>query len=259
MEERLTFSRGKIAAFLACQRRFQLRYLERLPWPLAPLDDKGEEARLRGERFHQLLHRHFLDLAVTDEMIEGRTVGRWWQTFKKQGPSLPKGQLFPELSLTVPIGRHLLTGRFDLLVLGDRQAHIFDWKTEARPRTKAELTEDFQTRLYLALAVQGSTALEQDVDPDHLSLTYWFVNDPTQAVTISYSQQWHDRNWAELRAIIEEIDRQLTTMTVLPLTDDLVECGRCAYQIYCGRLAGTVSLDDWEMEEEAADLAPPVP
>ena len=264
MDERLTLSRAKLTAFLACQRRFQLRYREQLAWPLAPLDDRGEEARLRGERFHQLLHRHFLGLPITDEMVEDKTVGRWWQTFKKQGPVLSSGsprshRAFPELSLTVPIGRHLLTGRFDLLILGEKAAHIYDWKTDARPRTEAELVNDLQTRLYLALAVEGSPALEQPVDPDQLSLTYWYVNDPAAAVTISYSKEAHHDNWATLAAVVQEIDTQLSTQTVLPLTDDLGECARCAYQIYCGRQMATMSLDEWELEDVAVELAPPTP
>jgi hypothetical protein len=259
MDERVTFSRAKIAAFLACQRRFQLRYQEQLPWPLPPLDDKGEQARLRGEQFHQLLHRHFLQLPITDDMVEDKALARWWQTFKKEGALLPKGQLFPELSLTVPIGRHLLTGRFDLLIQGDSHTHIFDWKTDARPRSKADLAGDLQTRLYLALAVEGSTALEKPVDPEQLSLTYWYVNDPAGAVSFAYSREQHESNWAGLAAIVAEIDHQLTTKTVLPLTDNLDECARCAYQIYCGRLSATMSIDEWEMEDLTADLAPPTP
>lgn len=259
MNERLTFSRAKLAAFLACRRRFQLRYLEQLPWPLPPLDDKGEQARTRGERFHQLLHRHFLGLPITEDMVEGKTTRRWWQTFKRQGPPLPKGERFPEMSLTVPVGRHLLTGRFDLLIQDAQNTHIYDWKTDARPRSEAELKIDLQTRLYLALVVEGSAALAHAVDPEHLSLTYWYVNAPDQAVTIQYSAQAHEMNWAELTAIVEAIDRQLTTLDIMPLTDDLAECARCAYQIYCGRLVNTMNLDEWEMEEEAAELAPPTP
>lgn len=264
MDERITLSRPKLAAFLACQRRFQLRYQEQLAWPLPPLDDQGETARLRGERFHQLLHRHFLELPITDEMVEDETVGRWWKTFKQQGPALPNGRsrshrAFPELSLTVPIGGHLLTGRFDLLILGDEAVHIYDWKTDARPRSEAELINDLQTRLYLALAVEGSAALGQPVDPDQLSLTYWYVNDPAAAVTISYSQAAHRDNWAALLAIVQEIDEQLSTQAVLPLTDDLGECARCAYQIYCGRQTATLSLDEWEIEDLVVDLEPPTP
>jgi hypothetical protein len=259
VDERLSFSRAKLAAFLACQRRFQLRYREQLPWPLPPLDDKGEQARARGERFHQLLHRHFLGLPITDEMVEGKTVGRWWQTFKKQGPTLPEGARFPEMSLTVPIGRHLLTGRFDLLIQDSQNTYVFDWKTNAKSRSEADLSVDLQTRLYLALVVEGSAALSQRVDLEHLSLTYWYVNAPDEGVTIRYNAQAHEKNWAELTAIVEEIDHQLTSLDILPLTDDLTECARCAYQIYCGRLVNTMNLDEWEMEEETAELAPPTP
>lgn len=268
MNERLTFSRAKLAAFLACQRRFQLRYQEALAWPLAPLDDQGETARLRGERFHQLLHRHFLGLPITEEMMAEETIGRWWRTFKEAEPSLPKAhtlpqRLFPELSMTVPIGRHLLTGRFDLLVLGDGAAHLYDWKTDSRPRTASALIEDLQSKIYLALAVEGSSALEQPVEPAALSLTYWYVNDPAASVTIQYSEQMHSENWAWLMAMVQEIDEQLATGKRLPLTDDLGACAHCAYQIYCGRQSdirssAVLSLDEWEPEEPAVDLAPPV-
>ena len=40
-------SRGRIETFRACQRRFQLRYLEQLPWPsLPPADHLAEAAQL---------------------------------------------------------------------------------------------------------------------------------------------------------------------------------------------------------------------
>ncbi len=259
MDEKLTFSRAKLAAFLACQRRFQLRYRAALAWPLAPLDDQGEMARQRGEHFHQLLHRHFLGLPITDEMVEDKTIGRWWQTFKRNGPTLREGLQFPELSLTVPIGRHLLTGRFDLLILDDGAAQIYDWKTDTRPRKTADLENDLQTRLYLALAVEGSSALEQPINPNDLSLTYWYVNEPAAAVTIPYSEQAHQVNWADLLATVEEVETQLSTETVLPLTDDLQACVHCAYQIYCGRQSETIRLDTWELEESVVDLAPPIP
>jgi hypothetical protein len=261
MDERLTLSRAKLAAFLACQRRFQLRYMDALAWPLAPLDDQGEAARSRGERFHQLLHRHFLGLPITDEMLEGQTIARWWQMFKQHGPAVPEGnsRVFPEMSLTVPIGRHLITGRFDLLILGDGAAKIYDWKTDTRPRSRAELENDLQTLLYLALAVEGSKALDQAVDPEQLSLTYWYVNDPAAAVTIPYSEARHRENWSRLLALVEEIETQLATETILPLTDNLGTCQHCAYQIYCGRQSDVMFLEEWELEEEAVELAPPVP
>jgi hypothetical protein len=101
--------------------------------------------------------------------------------------------------------------------------------------------------------------LEQPVNPDRLSLTHWYANQPEAAVTIAYSQQAHQANWRELELLVNEIDTQLQTETILPLTTNLLECTRCAYAIYCGRPTGLQELDEWQEEEMVADLAPPIP
>ena len=63
MENLLTLSQFKLVTFLACQRRFQLRYLQHLPWPATPLPKHVEERMQQGQDFHQLLERHFLGLS----------------------------------------------------------------------------------------------------------------------------------------------------------------------------------------------------
>lgn len=259
MTETLRLSRSQLAAFLTCQRRFQLRYVDRLPWPAPPLDEGKEAARVLGQRFHRILHRHFLGLSVTDELEREPELRRWWDRFVTQGPDLPPGRRFPELSLTVPIGRHLLTGRFDLLILGDNQAQIFDWKTDARPRTNAELHEAMQTRLYLGLAAEGAAALDDAIDPDKITLTYWYLTDPAAASTIRYDRKTHKENWAYLQGLVADLDRQIAIGEIMPLTDDLTECGRCAYQLYCGRQTNVVHLDEWEPEDTPSQLEPELP
>ncbi|MCI0393652.1 MAG: PD-(D/E)XK nuclease family protein [Chloroflexi bacterium] len=259
MNETIQFSRVKLADFLACRRRFQLRYLERLPWPVAPLDEPVEQARSLGERFHQLLHRHFLGLPVAGEAAAEPALRAWWERFVDQGPQLPPGRLFPESSLTMPIGRHLLTGRFDLLVLGEAGAHIFDWKTESRPRPLAELEQDLQTRLYLALLAEGGVALGQAIAPEQISLTYWYVHAPEAAATIGYSPAAHQENWTALQELVAQIDRQLEVLEPWPLTNDLAECARCAYQVYCGREAAGQDWNAWELDETSLELEPEIP
>jgi hypothetical protein len=64
MNETLTLSQHKLKDLLACRRRFQLRYLEQLPWPIEPMYNQAQETRDLGQRFHQILHRHFLGLPV---------------------------------------------------------------------------------------------------------------------------------------------------------------------------------------------------
>jgi RecB family exonuclease len=173
---------------------------------------------------------------------------------------LPAGETHPERSLTVPIGEHVLNGRFDLLILSPDTAHIFDWKT-GRPHSEAELRQDWQTRLYLAMLAEGGAALGHTLQPDQIAITYWYVNDPAEPRTIRYNLAWHKQNWADLQALVAQIDEALVQDT-WPLTDDWSHCRQCAYQAYCGRQeAGETAPTE---SEEAADetdlfLEPEIP
>lgn len=263
----ILFSRDKLTTFLACQRRFQLRYLQELSWPVAPQDEQWREASERGAAFHKMLERHFLGLPpqdTGDDPPADPQLAAWWETFQRAGPTIPPGRLLPEVTLTAPVGRHLLTGRFDLLVLGEDSAHIFDWKTESHPRPAAVLEEEWQTILYLALLIEGRGALwpgKHELDPGQLQLTYWFVNDPAASVTLTYSRQAHAKNWARIEAVVAQIEAQLDDggAGAWPKTDDWSLCGRCVYQVFCGRQGSPAGEPvEWEEKEvwEWEDLFP---
>ncbi len=263
MPDRLILSRYRLATFAACRRRFQLRYQERLAWPAPPRAVSIQLAQERGQAFHRLLERHFLGLpaspaaAADDERLAG-----WWRTFLAQGPSLPAGRRLVEYTLTVPIGRHFLTGRFDLLVLTEGGAHIFDWKTEAHPRPEAVLRQDLQTLLYLVMVTEGAAALAPGgaINPDQVRITYWYTANPSASVTIGYSQQQHVANWRALTDQVAALEAQLTSADPLwPLTDNLAECAICPFQIYCGRqqaghMPAANAADDQEPEEDTPPL-----
>lgn len=232
MTETLLLSRYKLDTFLTCQRRFHLRFQRRLPWPNRPLGDRWAEVREQGEQFHRLLERHFLGLPIVAEAIPNVAVRRWWSLFQNH-VILPEGAAYPERSLTVPIEGHVLNGRFDLLMLSPATAHIFDWKT-GQPRNEAELRQDWQTRLYLAMLAEGSAALGQTLQPEQIAITYWYVNDPEVPRTIRYHQTWHSQNWADIQAVVSQVNAALAVDT-WPLTDEWANCRHCAYQSYCGR------------------------
>lgn len=268
MDETLTFSYAKLSTFLICQRRFQLRCRQRLPWPAPPLDGRAEQARTRGEQFHRLLQRHFLQLPVDEQAIEDADLRRWWRLFQNSGLALPDGRFLPEISLTVPIGDHFLSGRFDLLIAGKNSkgipyTHIFDWKT-GKALTEAQLRQEWQTRLYLAILAEGGEALLEGhaPPPNQVAITYWYVTDPGAPRTIRYSQAQHAQNWTEIQALVAQIEQQLVTGK-WPLTDDWSHCRRCAYQVYCGRQAAgreeVLFDEDEEMEEVGLQLDPDSP
>jgi hypothetical protein len=260
MDNRLTLSQYKLANFLACQRRFQLRSLRRLPWPATPLPERTEQLLQQGQDFHQLLERHFLGLPITPATIPDGRVRQWWQAFTDDSPvqNLPAAARFlPETGLTVPLGNHLLYGRFDLLVIGeDAQnrlfAHVFDWKT-GRPATPEALNGRWQTRLYLALLAEGGSAFWPQavpLAPEQISLTYWYVQAADEPVTLSYSTAAHQANWAELQQIAAQLDEAFS-LDAWPLTDDWSQCRECAYQVYCGRQGAGTAVPELDEHDEA--------
>lgn len=268
VQRTLSLSRTSLETFLVCRRRFRLRYLDRLPWPLTPLDGDTETAVANGRAFHQQLERHFLQLP-TDSVPADPLLQQWWQAFQHSPLPLPDdARLLPELRLSVPLGNHHLVGRFDLLALnrgpddGRYRAQIFDWKT-SRPRTEAELRSDWQTRLYLALLADGSPALFDANDtvgiiPEDITITYWYVREPDAPRTLHYSTAWHAANRADLAAILSQIDAELAdeSPTAWPLTDQISHCRACAYQVYCARqAAGTavMATDPDDLIDAAGD------
>lgn len=239
--ESLRLSQGQLQAFLTCAQRFKLRYLEKLPWPHSPLDPQQASAIRQGQEFHQLLERYFLGLSIDEDNTSDRQLWMWWRRFEENLVPLPPGRMLPEQGLTIPVGEHFLTGRFDLVLIGSEKdhppIHIYDWKT-SRPRPTTDLQEEWQSRLYLALIAESKNALmggRKTPCPDQITLTYWYVSDPRNPRTINYSAKKHEQNWAEIQLLVTEID-SCQQKNQWPLTDNWSHCRSCSFWSYCGRL-----------------------
>ena len=265
----LLLSRPKLTAFLACPRRFQLRSLKHLPWPNVPDDSQSAKKMIQGQQFHLLMEQYFLGLDIPLTSIGDTAVSNWYHSFKNSQLSIPNGRFLPEHRLTVPIDNHLLLGRFDLLVVGEQDgepfAHIYDWKT-GNARSETALQQDWQTRLYLALLAEGGGALWRNdylengrsgnirfLQPEHITMTYWYATEPDTPRIIRYSQPQHARNWAEIQKIVAQIDVH-HQQDEWPKTDELAQCRQCAYQVYCGRQeAGLAQSQFIKTENEVED------
>ena len=258
MKEVVNLGRAKIVDYLACPRRFQLRYLERSPWPVGRQDPQGERSRELGQRFHTVLHRHFLGIPQGDEVHSVPELRRWWGLFRTFEPQIPAGHMKPELTLTAPIGGLSLTGRFDLLVVTGDAVHIYDWKTYGRVRSTEELRRDLQSKIYLALVAESGNVLDREVRPEDVTLTYWFATDPPVYVKITYGRREHFENWSYLKSIADEIESRLESKDQWPLTDELEECSRCAFQILCGRGLGHPDMVGWS-EDDSSPIEPALP
>lgn len=236
----LTFSQASILAFLTCRRRFQLRYLRNLPWPDLPFTPEQRAAVTKGQRFHQIIERYFLGLHDGDMVPGDAELQAWWQRFAQNVLPLPPGRSLPELRLTVPVAGHFLTGRFDLVHIDDQEGNpsfaIYDWKT-SKPAETAELAAAWQSKLYLAMLAESKGALftpAPPIQPEQITLTYWYVADPQRPRTIHYSREQHAENWAEIASVVRDISTCLHE-DAWPLTDNWHHCQTCAFATYCGR------------------------
>jgi CRISPR/Cas system-associated exonuclease Cas4 (RecB family) len=248
-----------LSTYLTCQRQFQLRYVNRLAWPDSYIDEQIEGARNLGDRYHQMIHRALLGFQMEPMPDDDPKLGLWLSRFLTWSESLPSGQRLVEFNLTVPIASHYLSGRLDLLIVSEDEAHIFDWKTTVHPPDRASLWQEMQTRLYLALVSEGGGAIGKAFDPANISLTYWYPLEPPLQVRLEYDQEKHKENWAILNDVAAGIDWLMNQDSSWPKTANLDSCRRCPYQILCGRQVSSIDLTDWEQTEDGVNNEPDCP
>ncbi len=236
----LQLSQSKISTWETCQRKFQLRYIDRSDWPEPPHSADISAVMEQGEIFHMLAAQSYNlgDLFQFDAAELASPIDVWWQAFQQHRPIPKKGvQHRVESTLSATLTDQIkLVGRLDLLFLSEDRLEIFDWKT-GKPRTHGDLKQDWQTRIYLALLYQSRALLgNESLSAEQLSITYWYTRDPQKSVKISYSEAWHAENWAELNALASQMgDRINSDQLNWPLTPHLKACSRCPFNILCGR------------------------
>lgn len=104
---------------------------------------------------------------------------------------------------------YLLVAVYDLLILGQDQVQILDWKTYARPPKLRKLRQSWQTRLYRYLLCETSPYA-----PEQMTMTYWFAAAPeapaSHWVTFPYTPEAHEQTRQELTLLLDQLNRWLT-------------------------------------------------
>ncbi len=232
-------TRNRLTDLTECPRRFWLKAVASLRWPATPLPSEVEKGIQLGQKFHQMMQRAFSGLPRQHQELA--LLNTWWEAWQKHGLDLPPGQRLPEVTLTTLLEGERLLARYDLLVLPARSGErimIVDWKTEHRPRARAELAADIQSDLYPFVLTEGGAALMgeravADLSPDRIDLVYWQANDPLHPVRFRYSPARHASNRSHLAHLVG-LARRVVLGPEPPINDDLTSCARCRYPSYCG-------------------------
>jgi CRISPR/Cas system-associated exonuclease Cas4 (RecB family) len=242
-----------------CARRFQLRYLHKLSYPATESEPalENEKHQQEGEYFHRLMQQHMIGIpqGQVAKLANTPNLQRWWENFL--GASDLRGLkdlggLYPEATLSAPLGNYRLLAKYDLLAIHDGNATIYDWKTyRKRPRNEW-LSARMQTRVYRALLVRAGAHLNNSTafEPEQIEMIYWFADFPNEPARFAYTSAQYKRDWDLLAKLADEIK----TASSYPLTDDRQKCAYCPYRSYCERGVRAGDVDQAEAEMEAEEL-----
>ncbi len=249
----------------ACERRFWLRYGERLHWP-APVDERTraqEKALTRGAYFHSLVDQSAKGMPVSDrvEHLQDPVLKRWWHNFENHPvDALSEGTLFTELTLVTRLEGFPLVAQMDRLLVSEKgEAVILDWKTGHRLPQPEILNTHWQTTLYRYVLAEAYGTLpfnwETPLTPEKISMVYWFAEYPLASVYISYTTAAHRDTESHLRSLVRSL-KERNTRIAFPKTDVQNTCSRCVYQTFCGRRAAGRSEEDLDVWDESLWLNP---
>ena len=254
-----TLSQSSLQDYMDCPRRFQLRYLDRLSYPAVESEPalENEKHIQEGEQFHRLAQQYWIGIpgGQVAKLANTPNLQRWWGNFSN-ATNLPSPNdvsgLYPEATLSAPLGNFRLLAKYDLVVVKDGKATIYDWKTyRKRPRNEF-LAPRMQTRVYRALLVHAGAHLNgtRSFGPDQIEMVYWFADFPDDPARLPYNAAQYQRDWDMLLKLSEEI----RNASSYPLTDDRQKCGFCPYRSYCERGVRAGNMDQAEAEMEAEEL-----
>jgi len=254
-----TFSQASLQDYSDCPRRFQLRYVLGVRWPAAPAPQASEwEKRAQqGAAFHRLVHQHTVGIphSALTESIADPDLRAWWQAYlDTPPPNLPVEVRRSEVRLSVPMDKHRLMARYDLLAIAPgHRAVIVDWKTSQRRPLSSQLETRWQTRVYRYVLTEAGRELNGGMDlvPERVELVYWFTNYPQQTERLPYDESQYAGDRAALLSAIAEIAAQ--EQDTWTLTQDLKHCRYCTYRTLCEQGLVETPEPDWEPPEEPED------
>lgn len=225
-KELFQLSQSHLNLLTTCPRKFQNFYLDQLGLPQPP---EQQERQDLGARFHQLMQQRELGLPIASLIQAEPKLQSWFESFNQAPPEMLEGNRQSEYRLTLAFQGYLLIAVYDLLIQGDQQVQILDWKTYSRPQNPSWLQQNWQTRLYLYILAEAS-----DYAPKQIRMTYWFAESKgkpsaePRSLTFAYNSELHTQTHQELTQILENLTRYLAIYRqggTFPQVE--IEAGRC--------------------------------
>jgi CRISPR/Cas system-associated exonuclease Cas4 (RecB family) len=248
------FSQSSLQDYVDCPRRFQLRYLLRLPWPAVEAEPflAVERRMQQGEAFHLLVHRDLLGLERERlaPSPDDSDLCRWWAAYLESAPAGLPPERYPELSLSAELAGCRLMAKYDLLAVEPGRLVIVDWKTNRRRPGDGDLLARLQTIVYRYLLVLAGARLNGGpVLPEQVEMLYWFSEYPRQPARLPYSAQQYRADGAYLGHLAGQIEEAATAGdSAFPASPNGRGCLFCPYRSLCDRGVQAGNGEDGELE-----------
>jgi PD-(D/E)XK nuclease superfamily len=254
----IVYSAHNLQAFVDCERRFELQYLDRMTWPAVPASPPlvYEQLMADGRRFHQMVQQDLLGSPVLEPTAADREcVTTWWDNYGMYDPANEvAGRRFVEHMLvgTIGLSGPPLVAKYDLIVWTGDVAVIFDWKTSPRKPERLHLLERLQTRVYRYLLATAGSALTggEPIPPEAIQMVYWYAMHPENPELIAYDTETFTHDEQYLSELVDRIERRRAEGH-FALTERVRTCQLCTYRSFCGRGGVAGELTGSEADEDA--------
>ncbi|MDZ4700962.1 MAG: PD-(D/E)XK nuclease family protein [Rhodothermales bacterium] len=254
----IVYSAHTLQAFVDCERRFELQYLDRMTWPAVPASPPlvYEQLMADGRRFHQMVQQDLLDAPVLEPTaIDRPCIATWWENYGMYDPaSEVAGRRLVERMLVGAIGPAgpPLVAKYDLIVWTGEVAVIFDWKTSPHKAERRNLLDRLQTRVYRYLLASAGAQLTGGVPipPEAIQMVYWYAMHPEDPELIAYDAEAYARDERYLLDLVDRIERRQAEEH-FALTERERTCQLCIYRSFCGRGRVAGELTGNEADEYA--------
>jgi CRISPR/Cas system-associated exonuclease Cas4 (RecB family) len=253
------FSQASLQDYVECQRRFQLRYLDKLAWPAVETEPVLENERhlQAGAQFHHLVHQHLIGLETEHlaRIAQSAEIQTWWLNYLRfvEGWERSESDCHVETSLSASINNYRLIAKYDVVILNrandNTRVSIYDWKTTSKRPSHAWLINRLQTRIYPYLMVRAGTSLNKGypIQPEQVEMIYWFANFPGDPERFNYTSLQYEQDGNYLSSLIQEISNLSTE--AFELTSQEKNCRFCTYRSLCDRGVKAGSMDEVDFDE----------
>jgi len=246
-----SFSQGSLQAYEDCPRLYQLRYLQRLPWPAPEVEPSldNERTLLLGSAFHKMVQQFMVGIPVERlERLSHRDpeLTKWWTNFTNLHPQLDGESKHHEITLSTQIGDFRLLAKYDLLILDKKRITIYDWKTNRKLIKRKWMTTKLQSRVYPFVLVKAGAGMNKGaaIDPEMVEMVYWFSNHPTSPIQLPYSSKRFQEDGEFIHGLISEIKSMVGSE--FSRTENQKRCQFCIYRSLCNRGVSAGAFEDFE-------------